>query len=277
MKKVLYLLMVVVLISSCQKKKGCTNPDSFNYDSEAELDDGSCNEMYGCLGYVSNMSNSGSTGITLNNQYYDIIMNQEVAIQKIFFNGIPANVFILYEQSASQKNAYANVDGYILFGYHMFYYTVSQYGELPVAGILAHEFGHRVQFTAGWNAYKENAHMELEADAFSGFYMALAKQWAWSQIQNYYANVYATGDYYFNSPVHHGSPQQRLEAAYLGVQTGISALQNGTQYTYQQLHDLFIKEIENNIDNTKKSVTFEELKYPENLKKEYIESLFPKF
>ena len=274
MRKSIYCLLVLILVITSCKEEGCTNIYSFNFDTNAEIDDGSCQSMIGCLGYVGNSSNSGTLGLTLYDQYYDQKMNEEIAIQRMFFNGIPANVYILYEPNPQLKNAWASPNGNILFGYHMFYYTVSFYGELPVAGILAHEWAHRAQQSIGWN-YSKGSHQELEADAFSGYYMALAKQWNWNQIQGYFANVYATGDYNFNSPFHHGTHQQRLEAAYFGVLTGLEAIENGTQYTYNQIHDLFMNEILTNIDGLRINTDFVEIKYPENLTQEYIESLFP--
>lgn len=254
--------------------EGCTNLNSFNYSSEADTDDGSCIEMYGCLGYFGGYSNSGSLGVTLNDPYWDQKMNEEVIIQRNFFNGIPANVYVLYEPSVNHKNAYASPQGQIMFGYHMFYYTISVYGELPVAGILAHEWGHRTQFYHNWG-YDEKHYQELEADAFSGFYMALAKQYAWANIESYFANVYANGDYNFNHPTHHGTPEQRLASAYLGVNTAIEILNSGKPLSYQELHSLFINEIETYINNEPQSNRFIEVKYPENLTNAYIESLFP--
>lgn len=46
MKKVSLILssvvMTVLMVTSCNKKEGCTNPDATNYDASAEEDDGSC-------------------------------------------------------------------------------------------------------------------------------------------------------------------------------------------------------------------------------------------
>jgi len=33
---------IIVIISSCEKRKGCTNPQAMNYDPSAEVDNGSC-------------------------------------------------------------------------------------------------------------------------------------------------------------------------------------------------------------------------------------------
>ena len=240
------MALMICIISGCEEK-GCTNSSSFNYNAEATQNDGSCLEMFGCLGYNTGYSNSGQKGLSLGNPYYDQKMIEEIGLQQSFFNGVPASVYILYEPSIEYRNAYANQNGEILFGYHMFYYTISNFNELAAAGILAHEWGHRVQFTAGWNTTMQNPHLELEADAFSGYYMALGKAWAWSQIEGYYASTYATGDYNFNHPTHHGTPNQRLAAAYLGVQTAIDAVNSNKNYTYNELHQLFITAISNDI------------------------------
>ncbi len=282
---ILFLIPLFFLFYDCKKNgtdaakvQGCTNRQSFNYNPKAEVDDGSCKEMAGCLGYSNGYSNSGSIGVTLNDPYWDQKMNQEVIIQRSFYNGIPANVYILYEPSVDLKNAYATPDGNILFGYYMHYYTIQTYGELPVAGILAHEWGHRVQFTLNWNDYYKPEHRELEADAFSGFYMALAKQYAWSQIQSYYANVYSNGDYLFSNPGHHGTPDQRLQAAYLGVTTAIYALQNNIRYTYVQLHEIFFGKIKTVIAPRMaiyEGNNFQEVVYPQHLNKEEIKNLYP--
>jgi hypothetical protein len=270
-----FFALFIFLNMGCHKTKGCMNPYSFNYNPDAERDDGSCKDMAGCLGYTTGFTNSGTIGNSLGDPFWDNKMSQEVYIQRNCFNGIPANVYILYEPSAQMKNAYATPDGNILFGYFMHYYTIQAYGELPVAGILAHEWGQRTQFTAGWQDYNKVSYKELEADAFSGFYMALAKQFAWSQIQSYYANVYASGDYNFNSPQHHGTPNQRLQAAYLGVQTAVSAMQTNTRYSYNQLHGIFINQISTKIAPRLMTNKFEEVQYPK-LSKDQIEKLYPR-
>lgn len=286
------LLLIALVVSSmgCSKKndaamsavKGCTDPRSFNYNSKATANDGSCREMTGCLGYAAGLPNSGTLGNTLNNTQNDQFMSGEVGNQKNFWQGINANVYILYETKQNDKNAYATPDGNILFGYYMFYYLVQQFSllsdhtasPLPVDGVLAHEWGHRVQFTLGWTDYGQPAYRELEADYFSGYYMGLAKQWYWSQIQTYYSAIYASGDYDYNSPLHHGTPQQRLNAAYTGLQTAVYELSNNVHYNYAQLHQIFNSKLHTDIA-ARSSTDFKEVSYPANLGRTYIESLYP--
>lgn len=256
-----------------QAINGCTDLYSFNYNSSATQNDGSCKTMAGCTGYASGMPNSGTLSNTFGNYYYDQKMTQEIQIQSQFFDCCPASFHVIYEPSVQQRNAYATFEKQILFGYHMFYYSIQNYGELAAAGILAHEWGHITQYYHGWNSGVP--YMELEADAFSGFYMALAKQWAWSQIQGYFANVYATGDYNFNSPTHHGTNHERLASAYLGVTTAIEVLNAGSPKSYQDLHSYFQQKIKNEIAPRGGRRNFDEVTYPENLTPEYIRSLFP--
>jgi hypothetical protein len=233
------LLSCSVFLAGCCEVLGAECEE----DRHSEKASGTVLGKVGCYAasYSTATGYGTRVGTSLGNPHHDQKMGEEVAIQRTFFNGVPANVWILYESSPQQKNAYATPDGHILFGYHMFSYLTQSYNELAVAGVLAHEWGHRTQFVLGWST--GNPGMELEADAFSGYYMALAKQWAWSQIQGYFANTYTSGDYNFNHPQHHGTPQQRLAAAYLGVNTAIQAMQRGRPFSYQELHTIFSQQI----------------------------------
>jgi hypothetical protein len=46
-----FLITVLLFIISCNKKKGCTDPLSFKYESGAQKDDGSCLYNYGGRDY----------------------------------------------------------------------------------------------------------------------------------------------------------------------------------------------------------------------------------
>jgi hypothetical protein len=278
MKKIFISLVIAAAFLASCKKDNSPAPDK----------NANVKDMAGCLGYAAGYSNSGTIGpantfdfkIAQNNQFFA----GEVTNQRNFWLGIPAEVHVLYEPGADYKNAYASPDGSILFGYQMFYYLVNSFSKLPdsntlsplpVDGVLAHEWGHRVQFTLNWTDYAQPSERELEADFFSGYYMGLAKQWLWGQIKTYYSAIYASGDYYYNSPQHHGTPQQRLNAAYAGLTTAVYELNNNVHYTYAQLHAIFRSKLQSEI-SIKHGEQFAEVSYPRHLTKESVQRLFPK-
>ena len=48
MKHLILPLLLVLLVSSCKKEEGCTDPTASNYNADAEKDDGSCTYTTGC-------------------------------------------------------------------------------------------------------------------------------------------------------------------------------------------------------------------------------------
>ncbi|MBT8387578.1 MAG: hypothetical protein KJO12_09230, partial [Ignavibacteria bacterium] len=112
---------------------------------------------------------------------------------------------------------------------------------LPNATVLAHEWAHQLQFGYGWMNNNEPTvrRTELEADAFAGYYTLLIKSWAINQFNAVFESLYNTGDYQFNNHGHHRTPQERVNAGYLGMNTAVFSLQNGITYTYADLHQIF--------------------------------------
>jgi hypothetical protein len=171
----------------------------------------------------------------------DAAVQAEAANQYQFWNGIPATVYPWND--CSGPNAVSLPAGDILYGVSLFQQLVAAYGgdAAPISGVLAHEWGHQVQFDNGWSMSSEptSRPIELEADAFSGFYMALGESYSWTSINNYFSAVASEGDYNFTDPSHHGTPQERLAAAQLGFQTAIEAIETQTPLTYADLHQIF--------------------------------------
>jgi hypothetical protein len=188
---------------------------------------------------------------TLGTPQSDSLFHTEVRNQQAFWNtahpnGVPTTVYVFNEGGPRNANAYASPKGWILFGYHFYNDHLRRHGRMGIDGILAHEFGHRVQYTYGWST--TNPVFELEADAFSAYYMALRKGHVWKQIRSYADHVVSLGDTNFNSPEHHGTPRQRLAAAELGVNVAAKGARTPRRgYTGQELHQIFTQAIQQQI------------------------------
>lgn len=168
--------------------------------------------------------------------FYNEVQNQTS------FWAIPANPVILNDCNGA--NAFSTPDGFILYGVNLFSMLASNYGgdTGPISGVLAHEWGHQIQFQGGWSTSNEPTQrpIELEADAFSGYYMALGPDsYPWQSVLDYFDAIANLGDFNFNDQNHHGTPQERLAAAQLGFQTAVNAAQSGTQLGYPDLHQIF--------------------------------------
>lgn len=90
-------------------------------------------------------------------------------------------------------------------------------GDAAIKNILAHEFGHQVQYAKhlmadeGMPTPEESRRIELMADAFSGYYLAHARGQAMNakRIVNAATAAWNVGDCRTTSPGHHGTPNQR--------------------------------------------------------------------
>ena len=88
MKKILFILSIITLISSCKKEdettlpaviNGCTNVDAINYDQTATNDDGSCEyEGVPSAGFVYTNSNSSNVFAPTNISFTNISNNTDI-------------------------------------------------------------------------------------------------------------------------------------------------------------------------------------------------------
>ncbi len=94
-------------------------------------------------------------------------------------------------------------------------------GRLVCSMILAHEFGHQLQYNYGLPSVQENTARpnELEADGFAGYYLRKPNGYNATSFAAIAAGsdfAFAIGDYSTTSQGHHGTPPQRRSAVRLG-------------------------------------------------------------
>jgi uncharacterized protein len=109
-------------------------------------------------------------------------------------------------------------------------------GQIVNAMILAHEFGHQLQYRFNLPSVSENTARpdELEADGFAGFYLrkpAGFNAGTFAAIAPGYEFAFAIGDNATTSPNHHGTPPQRRSAVRLGWLLGQYTL-NASDFDY---------------------------------------------
>ncbi len=125
----------------------------------------------------------------------------------------------------STYNAISYSTGKIYYGYAIYYDAKSKGGDIVNAMILAHEYGHQLQYIFGLPSVSESTARpnELEADGFAGYYLRRPNgynQTSFPQIAAAYEFAQSIGDYQTNSPGHHGTPPQRRSAVRLGFLLG---------------------------------------------------------
>lgn len=188
----------------------------------------------------------GTPSSTSGNAGVDAAFAAESQFQRLFW-GLP-NVGFFFLNDCDRPNAYASAETRtILFGLTMASQIHSRYGStLPLWQILAHEFGHQIQFAMGdsWLNAPTVAPKELEADMFSGFYLIQAKSSVNSnEMYTVLYNAFSTGDYNFNDPGHHGTPFQRAAAVVAGARVGVAFAQGAIARNYPAVRAAFAQEL----------------------------------
>lgn len=107
-------------------------------------------------------------------------------------------------------------------------------GETGPRAILAHEFGHQVQFkkdlfNSPLTGAEATRRTELMADAFATYYLTHARGLAFNakRLLPSQASFYEVGDCGFSSDGHHGTPNQRQASSAWGADAAASAHKQG--------------------------------------------------
>ena len=123
-------------------------------------------------------------------------------------------------------------------------YTAIGFGDVAPQAILAHEFGHQIQFDLnlfGPFTAESTRRTELMADAFSAYYLSHARgaSMQWKRVQQFLQVFFNIGDCAFTNPNHHGTPTQRMAAAVWAYNLANDAQKQGHILSAQQFAILF--------------------------------------
>lgn len=120
-------------------------------------------------------------------------------------------------------------------------------GDVAPRAILAHEFGHQIQFAddlmrTDLPAPEASRWAELMADAFSSYFLTHARGGAvqWKRVQQFSQVFFQVGDCGFTAPGHHGTPSQRLRTALWAYSVADAARPQGHILPALSFHALFV-------------------------------------
>jgi hypothetical protein len=124
-------------------------------------------------------------------------------------------------------------------------FTAVGYGDVAPQAILAHEFGHHIQFELNLftdeDTPEATRRTELMADAYAAYYLSHARgaSMQWKRVKQFLQVFFNIGDCSFESSGHHGTPTQRMAAAEWAYNLANSAQKQGHILTAQEFTKLF--------------------------------------
>jgi len=124
------------------------------------------------------------------------------------------------------------------------------FGDVAPQAILAHEYGHHVQFAKDVEfeyTPEGTRRTELMADALATYYLThkLGATMNWKRVKQFLVVFYGIGDCAFNNPNHHGTPNQRMKASTYGYKLANDAKLKGKILTSEEFIVLFDAELPN--------------------------------
>lgn len=122
------------------------------------------------------------------------------------------------------------------------------YGDVAAQSILAHEYGHHVQFAKNvvfLGTPESTRRTELMADAIAAYYLThkSGATMNWKRVQQFLEVFYAIGDCGFENNGHHGTPNQRMKAATFGYDVANDTKSKGKILTAEEFIALFEDEL----------------------------------
>jgi hypothetical protein len=127
------------------------------------------------------------------------------------------------------------MDGYAAIGFK----------DVAPQAILAHEFGHQIQFQLGvftdHYTMEEIRRTELMADAYAAYYLSNARgaSMQWKRVKQFLQVFFNIGDCQTTIPGHHGTPNQRMAAAEWAYNLANDAHKQGHILSSEKFTSLF--------------------------------------
>ncbi|WP_298139781.1 hypothetical protein [Flavobacterium sp.] len=165
--------------------------------------------------------------ISCENQQLDNAFQTENTSLRIFFGLSTAFYFYDDINSGHGKNALFTPEiydanspnGTILFGLGLLENQISTFNRYGAGGaipfIFAHEMGHAKANQMGWY-FGSNKKNELFADFCAGVFMQYRQYVVTTDIESALTTFFQLGNYDFNSPGFHGTPEERVNAVKAG-------------------------------------------------------------
>ncbi|WP_141106582.1 neutral zinc metallopeptidase [Hymenobacter gelipurpurascens] len=178
--------------------------------------------------------------------YADLVLLILQAFPELRNGDHPIFTFNAFAQEGFEFPPYGTIPSKIIMGDGIMQaYTGIGFGDVAPQAILAHEFGHQIQFQLNLfgddNTPEATRRTELMADAYSAYFLSHSRGAAmqWKRVQQFLQVFFNIGDCSFNSTGHHGTPTQRMAAAEWGYNLANNAQKQGHILTSQEFTKLF--------------------------------------
>jgi hypothetical protein len=214
--------IIIFVFASCDKSSvpPDTNPAGYCFASS-----------FGGLGQLFKTSGNQQLDYWHYGEYNNLVQKFGVSPDIYFYDdGARPNAYFTPQISNGQFP-----DGQVAIGLN---WIQKEFSNSPtnsgvsIAIIMAHEFAHCVEHK--YKVYATRNHRnELFADYLAGCYLHLKSMSIGEQYISEVANsFYSIGDYSFNDPGHHGTPEQRLSCLMAGYDFSKSKV--GVGYSLQE-------------------------------------------
>lgn len=178
--------------------------------------------------------------------YADYILSAIAAVPQYRNGDHPIFTFNAFAQRSFTFSPVGTIPNKIIMGDGILDgFTAIGFKDIAPQAILAHEFGHQVQFQLGLfgnvTSPEATRRTELMADAYAAYYLSHARgaSMQWKRVQQFLQVFFNIGDCSFTSDGHHGTPTQRMAAAQWASNLSNVAQKQGHIMTSQEFARLF--------------------------------------